>query len=181
MSAQSTSYRFKPRFVSVAFLSLSLGVLLITAGATLTPDIKSSVFAFAVGALGVFLSFSYLRSPVWKLAVDIQDNDLVVWNGTEERLRLSWSAVLRVVVDEQHQHCYVDGGTPEQSLLVPGPGAAASYAINKRHKLIKEILAKVPSAKVCTASEVAANEESASEESASEESASQESASEESA
>ncbi len=144
MSAKSTPYRFKPRFVGVAFVSLSLGVMLITASATLTPDRFSSIFALATGSVGVFLSFLYLRSPVWRLAVDIQERDLVIWSGTVEKLRLPWSDVTRVVMDSDRELCFVDGGTPEKSLLVPGPAAPASYVIAKREQLIDAILAHVP-------------------------------------
>ena len=144
MSAKSTPYRFKPRFVGVAFVSLSIGVVLIAASATLTPDRFSSIFALITGAAGVFLSFTYLRSPVWRLAVDVQESDLVVWNGTEEKLRLPWSDVTRVVMDPDREVCFVDGGTPARSLLVPGPAAPASYVIAKRDQLIDAILAHVP-------------------------------------
>jgi hypothetical protein len=144
MSAKTTSYRFKPRFVGVAFVSLSIGVVLIAAAATITPDRFSSVFALITGAAGVFLSFTYLRSPVWRLAVEVQESDLVIWSGTEEKLRLPWSDVTRVVMDSDREVCFVDGGTPDRSLLVPGPAAPASYVIAKREELIDAILAHVP-------------------------------------
>tara|TARA_R110002073_G_scaffold103664_12_gene234825 strand:+ start:39051 stop:39641 length:591 start_codon:yes stop_codon:yes gene_type:complete len=144
MSAKSTPYRFKPRFVGVAFVSLSIGVVLIAASATLTPDRFSSIFALITGAAGVFLSFTYLRSPVWRLSVDIQESALVIWSGTEEKLRLPWSDVTRVVMDPDREVCFVDGGSPDRSLLVPGPAAPASYVISKRDKLIDAILAHVP-------------------------------------
>lgn len=140
----SKPYRFRPRFLGVAFLSLSIGVILIACSFTLTPDRMSSVFAFATGAAGLFFGFAYLRSPVWRLAVDVREEDLVVWNGLEERLRLPWSEIKQVVVDPDHKTCYVDGGKPELSLLVPGPGAAASYDIKDKDRLISEILARVP-------------------------------------
>ncbi|MCP4444712.1 MAG: hypothetical protein GY811_05105 [Myxococcales bacterium] len=144
MSAKSTPYRFKPRFVGVAFVSLSLGVVLITASATITPDRVSSIFALGTGATGVLLSSMYLRSPVWRLAVDVQESGLVLWSGTSEKLRLPWSDVSRVVMDADREVCFVDGGTPDRSLLVPGPAAPASYVIAKREQLIDDILAHVP-------------------------------------
>lgn len=145
MSAKSSPYRFKPRFLGVAFVSLSLGVVLIAAAATLTPDRVSSIFALITGTIGVFLSFTYLRSPVWRLALDVQESDLVLWNGTTERLRLPWSDITRVVVDPDREVCFVDGGSPDKSILVPGPAAPASYVITKRDELIDAILAHVPS------------------------------------
>ncbi len=148
MSAKSTPYRFRPRFLGVAFLSLSIGVVLVVAGATITPDTLSTVFAYITGTAGLFLGFAYLKSPVWKLAVDIEDDDLVVWTGVEERLRLPWDQVKKVIVDAEHLTCFVDGGEPARSLLIPGPGAQASYDILKKEDLIAKILDRVPADRV---------------------------------
>lgn len=154
MSAKSTPYRFKPRFVGVAFVSLSFGVVLIAASATLTPDRFSSVFAFITGTAALLLSFLYLRSPVWKLAVDVQESGLVLWSGTEEKLRLSWADITRVVVDKDREMCFVDGGSPEVSIMVPGPAAPASYVVAKREQLIEAILAHIPADKIVDPDEV---------------------------
>jgi hypothetical protein len=148
VSAKSTPYRFRPRFLGVAFLSLSIGVVLVVAGATITPDTMSTIFAYVTGTAGLFLGFAYLKSPVWKLAVDIEEESLVVWTGVEERLRLPWDEVKNVIVDAAHMTCYVDGGAPAKSLLIPGPGAQASYDILKKEELIAAILAHVPEDKV---------------------------------
>jgi hypothetical protein len=137
----------------MAFLSLSMGVILIVASATLTPDRLSGLFALITGAAGLFLGFAYLRSPVWRLAVEVQEENLVVWNGLEERMRLPWSEVHKIIVDPERKTCYVDGGSPEQSLLVPGPGAAASYDIRHKDALIDAILARVPEDLVHTSTE----------------------------
>ncbi|MBL4632944.1 MAG: hypothetical protein JKY56_03680 [Kofleriaceae bacterium] len=143
MSAKSTRYRFRPRFLGVAFLSLSIGTVLVVSSVTITPDRMSAIFSFFAGLAGLFLAFAYLKSPVWRLAVDIQDDDLVVWNGLEERMRLPWSKVIKVVMGPDGETCFVDGGTKELSLLVPGPGAVASYEIRHKKQLIAAILAHV--------------------------------------
>lgn len=148
MSAKTTPYRFRPRFLGVAFLSLSMGVVLIVAAVTITPDTMSTGFSFVTGTGGLFLGFAYLKSPVWKLAVEILDDALVVWTGTEERMRLPWDEVKEVIVDPEQTTCFVDGGTPAKSLLVPGPGAQASYDIRNKAELITEILAHVPADRV---------------------------------
>ncbi len=148
MSAKSTPYRFRPRFLGVAFLSLSIGVVLVVAAATVTPDTMSTGFAFVTGVAGLFLGFAYLKSPVWKLAVEIQDEDLIVWTGTSEKLRLPWDEVKEVIVDAEHLTCFVNGGTPAKSLLVPGPGAQASYDIRNKIELIAAILEHVPADRV---------------------------------
>lgn len=143
MSAKSTPYRFRPRFVGVAFLSLSIGTVLIVSSLTITPDRMSAIFSFFAGLAGLFLAFAYLKSPVWRLAVDIQDDALVVWNGLEERMRLPWADVTKVVMGPEGETCFVDGGTKELSLLVPGPGAGASYEIRRKKQLIAAILAHI--------------------------------------
>jgi len=135
-----------------------MGVTLVAASATLTPNRISSIFALVSGLAGIILSYIYLRSPVWRLAVDIQDDDLVVWNGPNERLRLPWAKVKRVVVDPDRELCFVDGGTPETSLLVPGPAAPASYVIAKREELIEEILNHVDSDLICDSSTLDADD-----------------------
>lgn len=148
MSAKSTPYRFRPRFVGLAFLSLSIGVILVVTALTLAPDRISATASFLTGVAGLFLGFAYLRSPVWRLAVEPMEDELVVWNGLQERLRLPWSEVEQVVVDEERTTLYLDGGNPERSLLVPGPGAPASYDIRKKDELIKTILARVPEERI---------------------------------
>lgn len=153
MSNKLTPYRFRPRFLGLAFLSLSIGVILIAGSLTLAPDRISRIFALASGVAGIFFGFAYLRSPVWRLAVEVQENELVVWNGLERRMSLPWSDVKKVVVDPDHKNCYVDGGSPEQSLLVPGPGATASYDIKDKDALIAAILAKVPASLVYDAAD----------------------------
>jgi hypothetical protein len=125
-----------------------MGVFLIVAAVTITPDKLSAGFALVTGVAGLFLGFAYLRSPVWRLAVDIEDDELVVWNGLEERLRLPWSDVKEVIVDPERLTCYVSGGASERSLLVPGPGALASYDIRHKSELIKAILEHVPADRV---------------------------------
>jgi hypothetical protein len=44
--------------------------------------------------------------------------------------------------------CFVDGGAPERSLLVPGDGAPAPYDIADRQALVGAILAHVLAGKV---------------------------------
>ena len=46
--------------------------------------------------------------------------------------------------------CFVDGGAPERSLLVPGDGAPAPYDIEERRALFDAILAHVPPERVTT-------------------------------
>jgi len=57
---------------------------------------------------------------------------------------------VRVVSSPSTQTCFVDGGSPERSLLVPGDGAPAPYDIADRTALVEAILAHVPADKVQT-------------------------------
>src|SRR5258706_297409 len=66
----------------------------------------------------------------------------------KKRFRLPWKDVVRVVASPSTHTCFVDGGAPAKSLLVPGVGAPAPYSIIDREGLYAEILAHVDPAKV---------------------------------
>lgn len=102
------------------------------------------------GALGIALGAAYLASPTWKLAVTIDDDGLAVGSPHRQRFRLAWSDVVRVVASPATTTCFVDGGAPERSLLVPGDGAPAPYDIADRKALFDAILARVPPDRVKT-------------------------------
>lgn len=139
------SFRFRPRYRAlpwvVAVLGLAVGALVWWSG-------SSPVFAVACALFGPLLTALYLASPAWRLQVDVDDDALVVRRGDEIRLRLPWSEVARVVASPATHTCFVDGGDPKRSLLVPGPGAAAPYRIERREELYAFILAHVPADKV---------------------------------
>jgi hypothetical protein len=102
--------------------------------------------------LGIALGAAYLASPTWKLAVIIDDDGLTVASPKRRRFKLAWAEVVRVVASPSTSTCFVDGGAAERSLLVPGPGAPAPYAIADRQALVAAILAHVPADKVETVS-----------------------------
>jgi hypothetical protein len=102
------------------------------------------------GALGVALGAAYLRSPTWRIAVTVDDGGLRVGSPSKLRFRLTWAEVVRVVASPATSSCFVDGGSPERSLLVPGDGAPAPYDIADRAALVEAILAHVPADKVQT-------------------------------
>ena len=139
------SFRFKPRYRGIAFTSVGVGgalgvVSLVALGAALLP--------LATGAIGVALGAGYLLSPSWKLEVVTDDDALTVKTTKATKFRLPWSEVKRVVASPSTKTCFVDGGTPERSLLVPGDGAPAPYDIADKAALYAEILAHVSSDKV---------------------------------
>jgi len=104
----------------------------------------------ATGVLGVALGAAYLASPTWRITVTIDDAGLTVGSPKRLRFHLPWRDVVRVVASPSTSTCFVDGGKPELSLLVPGIGAPAPYDITDRKALVEAILAHVPADKVQT-------------------------------
>ena len=63
---------------------------------------------------------------------------------------MAWGDIVKVVASPTTSSCFVDGGTPAQSLLVPGVGAPAPYDLEDRPALFAAILAHVPADKIET-------------------------------
>jgi hypothetical protein len=138
--SNARSFRFRARYRGVAWTAIgvggSLGVVAVAAmGAALLP--------VASAAVGLALGASYLASPTWRLVVVVDDEALEVRSPRGRRFQLAWSEVVKVVASPSTHTCFVDGGTPERSLLVPGVGAPAPYAIEDREALYAEIVAHV--------------------------------------
>src|SRR5262249_57418227 len=93
--------------------------------------------------VGVGFGAAYLASPAWKLAVTVDDTGLTVASRDRERFTLAWRDVVKVVASPTTHTCFVDGGAPERSLLVPGVGAPAPYDIDDKRTLFETILARV--------------------------------------
>ena len=139
------SFRFRPRFRGLAWGSVGIGGAL---GAVTLATLGGAIVPLASGALGVVLGSAYLMSPTWKLEVVIDDEALEVRSSKARKFRLPWSEVVKVVASKSTSSCFVDGGVPEKSLLVPGVGAPAPYDIEDRPGLLAEILAHVDATKV---------------------------------
>lgn len=137
-------FRFRPRYRGVALTSIgvggSLGIVAAIAGFVAIP--------LAAGAIGVLLGGSYLASGTWRLRVAVDDDGFEVGTSQLRRFRLAWNEVVRVVVSESTNTCFIDGGAAEQSLLVPGVGAPAPYDIENRPALVAFVLAHVASEKI---------------------------------
>ena len=138
------SFRFRPRYRGLAWSSLGVGgsiaVIAASAGFVALP--------LATGAIGIALGVAYLASPTWRITVTIDDDALTVGSPGRLRFRLAWADVVRVIASPETRTCFVDGGAPERSLLVPGDGAPAPYDITDRKALVEAILAHVASDKV---------------------------------
>jgi hypothetical protein len=139
------SFRFKPRYRGLALSAMGIGG---TLGVVSIAALGAALLPLATGAFGVVLGAGYLLSPSWKLEVVTDDDALTVKTARATRFRLPWSEVKRVVASPSTKTCFVDGGVPERSLLVPGDGAPAPYDIADRTELYAQILAHVPADKV---------------------------------
>src|SRR6185369_16921944 len=102
----------------------------------------------ATGAVGVVMGGGYLVSPAWRLEGVSDDDGLAVVTPKAERFRLAWADVVRVIASSATKTCFVDGGAPERSLLVPGDGATAPYDITDRAALYDLVIAHVAADKV---------------------------------
>jgi hypothetical protein len=139
-------HRFRPRYRGVAWTASIVGGSLSAVSAA----VGFLTVPLVTGALGVVLGAAYLMSPTWRLAVTVDDDGLEVGSAGRRRFRLPWSDVVKVVASPTTHTCFVDGGAPERSLLVPGVGAPAPYDLEDRPALFASILAHVPAEKVTT-------------------------------
>jgi hypothetical protein len=139
------THRFRPRYRGLALSAIGIGGALTV--------VAVSVLGFALpplvtGFIGIGLGGAYVLSPAWRLVVITDDSGLEVRAGDTPRFRLAWDDVVRVVASPSTQTCFVDGGSPERNLLVPGDGAPAPYDLEDRAELYATILAHVPASKV---------------------------------
>lgn len=134
-----TRHRFRPRYRGVAWTAIGVGGSLVA----LAAGIGFVALPLATGALGVAFGATYLGSPTWRLEVVTDDAGLEVRSARKTKFKLAWGDVVRVVASPSTNTCFVDGGAPERSLLVPGVGAPAPYDLEDRPTLIATILARV--------------------------------------
>ena len=137
-------FAFRPRYRGIAWSAIGVGGSMVAAAATL----GFAMVPLVGGALGVALGAAYLASPTWQISVTTDDSGITVGSERRLRFRLAWSEIVRVIASPTTQSCFVDGGAPERSLLVPGDGAPASYDIADRGALVDTILARVPADRV---------------------------------
>jgi hypothetical protein len=145
--AGSRTFRFRPRYRGLAFSALGVGGALSVASIAL---LGAALVPLATGIAGVALGAGYLVSPSWKLEVVADDAGLEVRSPKGTKFRVAWGDITKVVSSPSTKTCFVDGGVPEKSLIVPGDGAPAPYDIEDRAALYDTILAHVPADKVQT-------------------------------
>lgn len=140
------SFPFRPRYRALAWSSVGVGGSM----AVVATVLGLVTVPLVTGVLGIALGAAYLASPTWRITVTVDDDGLAVGSPRRLRFRLAWRDIVRVVASPTTSTCFVDGGAPETSLLVPGDGAPAPYDIADRKALVEAILAHVPADKVKT-------------------------------
>lgn len=140
------SFAFRPRYRALAWSSIGVGGGMAAAAVAL----GLAAVPLVSGVLGIALGAAYLASPTWRISVTVDDTGLRVGSPRRERFQLAWGDIVRVVAAPGTRSCFVDGGAPERSLLVPGDGAPAPYDIVDRGDLVEVILAHVPADRVRT-------------------------------
>ena len=140
------SFAFRPRYRALAWAAVGVGGALSVASAIAL----AAMIPIASGVIGVGLGAAYLMSPMWRLEVVIDDSALEVRSARGSKFRVAWPDVVRVVASPTSHTCFVDGGAPECSLIVPGLGAPAPYDLADKHALYDAIVAHVDPSKIET-------------------------------
>lgn len=138
------TFRFRPRYRGLALVSAGVGGSLVVVAAAL----HFLTMPLVTGTIGIVLASGYLLSPAWGLRVTIDDDGLEVGTAKVRRFRLAWGDVARVIASAATETCFVDGGAPDRSLLVPGDGAPAPYDLEGRAEIYALVLAHVPADRV---------------------------------
>lgn len=126
----------------MAWCAVLFGGALLTAAFALGGTARTG--AFIGGGGGIVLGLLYLVSPAWSLRVEVDDEAIEVTRKGERRFRLAWTEIEKVIASPSTKTCFVDGGTPSHSLLVPGMGATAPYDIVDKEELFDIIVARTP-------------------------------------
>ena len=144
MAAAGQRFRFRPRYRGVAWTAIAVGAAIAAVAALAGLPWP----AIAAGVAGVALGAFYLVSPTWSIEVAVDDAALEVLQNGDRRFRLPWSQVKEVVASPATKTCFVDGGDADSSLLVPGEGAPAPYAISDKEALYDFITSHVAADRV---------------------------------
>ena len=136
-----------PRYRGIALTSIGVGGVL---GVVALASVGAAILPLATAVAGIALGGGYLLSPSWKLEVVVDDDALEVRTPKKTRFRLLWSDVQKVISSPTTNTCFVDGGEPAKSLLVPGDGAPAPYDLVDKAALCAEILGHVAPEKIET-------------------------------
>lgn len=143
-AAPPRRFRFRPRFPGVAWVALVFGLGLLALVSLGRVDHRLAAICFACGAICVLAGGAYLRSPAWRLVVEVDDAGVRVARGRDLRVQLAWADVVALRVDREQATCVIDGGSAARRVLVPGPGLPAPYRIEDREALVALLVEHVP-------------------------------------
>jgi hypothetical protein len=145
MAAAGDVYRFRPQLRALPIAVALFGVGLVACVPLFGLDGASRTFAFAAGVVGPVIALVYWLAPAWRFSVEVDaaEDALIVRHGARERFRLKFADVVEVIHAPASKTCFVNGGEPARSILVPGPGAPASYRIERREELYDVIVRRV--------------------------------------
>ena len=141
-----TTHRFRPRYHGVAWGSIGFGGVL--QGASVAMGLAA--LPMVSGAIGIVFGIAYLASPAWRITIATDDDGIEVRDKKGTRFRLRWTEIKRIVASPSTKTCFVDGGTAEHSILVPGVGAPAPYRVTEREVLYDTIVARVTADRIET-------------------------------
>lgn len=144
MSEGLREYRFRPRYRGLAILSISVALVVAVATAVSV----GLIAAVIIGVIGVLFGAGYFASPMFRYVVVVDDDGLEVRSRSALKFSLRWTEVVGVTASPQTKTCFVSGGSPENSLLVPGDGAPAPYRIADQAELYQHIVSRVPPEKI---------------------------------
>lgn len=125
-------FRFRPRYRMLAWGAVLMGALLL--GYAVYSG-QARALATAMGLAGITLGLVYMASPVWRYRVVIYKDRLEVESAKATRFSVPFAEVQAFIASPSTNTGFVNGGSPERSLLVPGPGASASYDIEDKPRL----------------------------------------------
>ena len=109
---------------------------------------RDHVWMIAVGAAGPLLTALYFLQPAWRMRVTVDAETFEISRGDNIRVRLAWGDVKRLLVVPRWKVAFLDGGEPEKSFLLTGPGAPGPYRIDRRETLYDFLVAHVPKDKI---------------------------------
>jgi hypothetical protein len=135
-------FRFRPARPAQAVVAGVMGAVLVVSSLLAGP-MAGRGLAIGLGGLVAVLALFYLLSPAWRTEVIVDEAGLEVQSRGDRRFRVAWSEVVRVVAAPASASAFVDGGDPQRSLLLPGPGARAPYRIVDQQRLFEHIRAHV--------------------------------------
>jgi hypothetical protein len=137
----AAGFPLRPRRPEVPALVAIFGLVLLVAGAFTRGGARLVNLGCGIGLLLAIAAFG--ASPLWRSALVVDDDGCVVRGPRGDRLRIAWSDVRRVLVDDAEGTCWVDGGEGKR-LLVPSRGMASSYVIRGHAEATRAIAGHVP-------------------------------------